>query len=120
MTRGSPPLTLLGSCVVPTSIARTPLCSRPRGCAATPSYRHLLNERKIGPTHEQVRQRTQGMGVVLPWPKTDGVGSPPPQAGIAVRVVAQTGLLVIAARDLRRRPPKQVRGAKWLWRLSLG
>lgn len=33
--------------------------------------------------------------------------------GLVVRGVAQGGLLVVAARDLR--PPDRVRGRKWLW-----
>jgi hypothetical protein len=57
-------------------------------------------------------------GVVLPWPRDGWRGlTRRQQVGIAVRAVAQTGLFVVAARDLRRRPPEQVRGAKWLWAL---
>ena len=55
-------------------------------------------------------------GVVVPWPKDGWRGLTPRQrAGMIVRGVAQTGLLIVAARDLRRRPPDQVRGSKWLW-----
>lgn len=55
-------------------------------------------------------------GVVLPWPKTGFRGlTRRQQVGVVVRAVAQTGLLVVAARDLRQRPNEQVRGAKWMW-----
>jgi hypothetical protein len=55
-------------------------------------------------------------GIVLPWPKAGFRGlTGRQQVGIAVRAVAQTSLLVVAARDLRQRPNEQVRGTKWLW-----
>jgi hypothetical protein len=55
-------------------------------------------------------------GVVLPRPKTGFRGlTRRQQVGVVVRAVAQTGLMVVAARDLRRRPNEQVRGAKWMW-----
>lgn len=55
-------------------------------------------------------------GVVVAWPEDGWRGlSGRQQVGLVVRGVAQGGLLVVAARDLRRRPPDQVRGRKWLW-----
>jgi hypothetical protein len=55
-------------------------------------------------------------GVALPWPHDGWRGlTRRQQVGIVIRAVAQTGLLIVAARDLRRRPSEQVRGPKWLW-----
>jgi hypothetical protein len=60
-------------------------------------------------------------GVVLPWPKDGGGGlSTRQQVGLVIRGVAQTVVLIVAARDLRRRPRDQVRGSKWLWAPVLG
>jgi hypothetical protein len=55
-------------------------------------------------------------GIVVPWPQDGWRGlSSRQRAGMIIRGVAQAGLLIVAARDLRRRPPEQVRGSKWLW-----
>jgi hypothetical protein len=54
--------------------------------------------------------------IVLPWPQDGWRGlTTRQQVALVIRAVAQTGLLIVAAKDLRRRPPEQVRGSKWLW-----
>lgn len=45
--------------------------------------------------------------------------SPPQKAGVVVLGAVQVGLLAVAATDLVRRPPEQVRGPKWAWAPAL-
>lgn len=45
--------------------------------------------------------------------------SPAAKAGIVGMSVVELVLLVVAGRDLRSRPPEQVRGPKLLWTLLL-
>jgi hypothetical protein len=65
---------------------------------------------------ERIAGALRSWGIALPWPEEGWRGLTTRQrVGLVVRGVAQAGLLVVAARDLRRRPPDQVRGNKWLW-----
>lgn len=67
-------------------------------------------------TVERIAGALRSWGIVLPWPEEGWRGLTARQrVGLVVRGLAQTGLLVAAARDLRRRPPDEIRGSKWLW-----
>ena len=60
-------------------------------------------------------------GIVLPRGKRgwqDRTGRQ--RVGIVIRACLQTGLLIVAMRDLVRRPSDEVRGGnKWLWALAI-
>ncbi len=43
--------------------------------------------------------------------------SPAARIGTVVGGTVQVGLLAAALRDLRRRPPSEIRGPRWVWAL---
>jgi hypothetical protein len=45
--------------------------------------------------------------------------TPAQKAGVVVLGTVQVALLAVAATDLVRRPPEQVRGPKWAWAPAL-
>jgi hypothetical protein len=45
--------------------------------------------------------------------------TPAQKAGVVVLGTVQVALLAVAATDLARRPPEQVRGPKWVWAPAL-
>ncbi|HSK89908.1 MAG TPA: hypothetical protein VK875_01215 [Euzebyales bacterium] len=66
---------------------------------------------------DRVTDGLRSWGVVMiPWPEQGWRGLTSRQRrGVVLRGMVQIGLLVVAVRDLVRRPAGQVRGAKWLW-----
>lgn len=58
----------------------------------------------------------ESWGIALRWPEAGWRDlTRRQQIGIALRAIAQAGLLTVAARDLHRRPPEHMRGTKRLW-----
>lgn len=45
--------------------------------------------------------------------------SPKQRAGILALAGAELGLKILALRDIRSRPPEEIRGKKLFWRLAL-